>query len=134
VALHRTRQADAERLCRKLQRPLARRVSERAPVRKSQRGSPDHRGMEDRLQHQPTAHEPQRAHTDRVCNPPLSGAEPEQTLLINEGKQGSRSIGMSPITSANQVAGNSIDRAPPLLIWFSACNVSNAGMSSAVAV
>ena len=39
-----------------------------------------------------TAHEPQRAHTDRVCNPPHSGAEPEQTLLINEGNLGSRSM------------------------------------------
>jgi putative transposase len=61
------------------------RLPERAPVRKSQRDSADHRGMEDRLQHQPTAHEPQRAHTDRVCNPPQQGPNPEQTLLINEG-------------------------------------------------
>ena len=37
-------------------------------------GPPDHRRMEDRLQHQPTAHEPQRAHTNRVRNPPHSGA------------------------------------------------------------
>ena len=29
-----------------------------------QRGASDHRSMEDRLQHQPTAHEPQRAHTN----------------------------------------------------------------------
>ena len=39
-----------------------------------QRGTPDHRRMEDRLQHQPTAHEPQRAHTDRVRSTPRSGA------------------------------------------------------------
>ena len=36
----------------------------------SSRGQRDHRRMEDRLQHQPTAHEPQRAHTDRVCSTP----------------------------------------------------------------
>src|ERR1700712_3921834 len=48
--------------------------------------------MEGRQQPHRPAPEPQRAHTDRVCNPPHSGAEPEQTLLINEGKQGSRSI------------------------------------------
>ncbi|MGY3695627.1 hypothetical protein ACVIGA_005707 [Bradyrhizobium sp. USDA 3240] len=28
---------------------------------------------------------------DRVCNPPQQGPNPEQTLLINEGKSGSRS-------------------------------------------
>jgi putative transposase len=55
------------------------------------RSSPDHRGMEDRLQHQPTAHEPQWAHTDRVRNPPQQGPNPERTLLINEGKSRSRS-------------------------------------------
>jgi Integrase core domain len=38
-----------------------------------------------------TAHEPQRTHTNRVRNPPQPGQRPEQTLLINEGKQGSRS-------------------------------------------
>src|SRR6202012_4073661 len=91
MALHRARQADAERFCRKLQRPTARRVSQRAPVCQSQRGSSDHRGMEDRLQHQSTAHEPQRAHTDRVRNPPQQGPNPERTLLINGGKLGIRS-------------------------------------------
>ena len=38
------------------------------------RGPQDHRSMEDRLQHQPTAHEPQRAHTDGVCSTPHPGA------------------------------------------------------------
>lgn len=88
VALYRARQADAERVCRKLQRVPARRVSERAPVRQSQRGPPDHRGMEDRLQHQPTAHEPQRAYTDRICNPPQEGPNPERILLINGANWG----------------------------------------------
>lgn len=40
---------------------------------------------------QPTAHEPQGAHTDRVRNPPQQGPNPERPLLINEGKLGSRS-------------------------------------------
>ena len=64
MALHRAGQTDAEWLRRELQRPPARRVPQRAPVRQPQGGAPDHRRMEDRLQHQPTAHEPQRAHTD----------------------------------------------------------------------
>ena len=37
----------------------------------------DHRSMEGRLQHQPTAHEPQRAHTNRVRSTPQSGAKLE---------------------------------------------------------
>src|ERR1700691_546635 len=47
--------------------------------------------MEERLQHQPTALEPQRAHTNRVCSTPQGGAKLEQTLLMIEGKLGSRS-------------------------------------------
>src|SRR6202050_1535739 len=47
--------------------------------------------MEVRLQHQSTAHEPQRAHTNRVRSTPHAGAKLEQTLLMNEGKLGSRS-------------------------------------------
>ena len=81
----------AERLDRELQRSTARRMLERAPVRQPEGGAPDHRRLEDRLQHQPTALEPQRAHTDRICNPPQPGPNPEQTLLINGGKLGSRS-------------------------------------------
>src|SRR3954466_5569452 len=91
MALHRTRQADAEWLCRELKWTPTRRVPERAPVRQPQRGPPDHRGVEDRLQYQPAAHEPQRAHADRICSPPQQGPNPERTLLINEGKLGSRS-------------------------------------------
>src|ERR1700691_519575 len=47
--------------------------------------------MEERLQHQPTALEPQRAHTNRVRSTPQGGAKLEQTLLMIEGKLGSRS-------------------------------------------
>jgi Integrase core domain len=60
--------------------------------RKPRRGTPDHRRMEDRLQYQPTAHEPQRAHPHWVRSTPRSGAKLEQTLLMNEGKSGSRSV------------------------------------------
>jgi hypothetical protein len=48
--------------------------------------------MEDRLQHQPTAHEPQRAHPNRVRSTPRGGAKLEQTLLMNGYISGSRSI------------------------------------------
>jgi transposase InsO family protein len=68
-----------------------RRVPQRAPVHQSQRSARDHRRMEDRLQHQLPAHEPQRAHTDRVRSTPSTGAKLEQILLMNEGKLGSRS-------------------------------------------
>ena len=64
VALYCAGQTDAEWVYRKLQRPTARRVSERTLVHQPQGGAPDHRRMEDRLQHQPTALEPQGAHTD----------------------------------------------------------------------
>ena len=74
MALHRTRQTDAEWICRKLQRPPARRVPQRTPVQQPQGGTPDHRRLEDRLQHKPTALEPQRAHTNRVRSTPRSGA------------------------------------------------------------
>src|SRR6185437_4335766 len=58
--------------------------------------------MEDRLQHQPTALEPQRAHTNRVRSTPQAGAKLEQTLLMNEGNLGSRSVGiMSCLTDRN---------------------------------
>ena len=45
------------------------------------RGPPDHRRMEDRLQHQPTAHEPQRAHTDRVRSTPQQGQNQNRLSL-----------------------------------------------------
>src|SRR6476469_8381120 len=54
--------------------------------------------MEDRLQHQPTAHEPQRAHTNRVRSTPQAGAKLEQTLLMNGDKLGSRSTGTTIVT------------------------------------
>src|ERR1700677_3344284 len=91
MALHCTGQADAEWLRRELQRPPARRVPQGAPVRKPHRGARHHRRMEERLQHQPTALEPQRAHTNRVRSSPQGGAKLEQTLLMIEGKLGSRS-------------------------------------------
>jgi putative transposase len=49
MALHRSRQADPERLHRELQWPAARRVPQRAPLRQPARGQKDHRRMEDRL-------------------------------------------------------------------------------------
>jgi hypothetical protein len=53
-----------------------------------------HADLVDRLQHQPTALEPQRAHTNRVRSTPRSGAKLEQTLLMNEGKFGRRSAAL----------------------------------------
>src|SRR5579862_4454951 len=47
--------------------------------------------MEGGLQHSTTSFEPQRAHTNRVRSTPHAGAKLEQTLLMNEGKLGSRS-------------------------------------------
>src|SRR6478609_1216641 len=92
MGLQRAGEADAERVRRKLQRPLARRMPQRASVHQPGRSSPDHRRMEDRLQHEQTAHEPRRAHTDRVRSTPQGGAKLEQILLMNEGMLGSRSV------------------------------------------
>src|SRR6185312_14150361 len=64
--------------------------------------------MEDRLQHQPTAHEPQRAHTNRVRSTPQAGAKLEQTLLMNEGKLGSRSRARADL--ANALSGAIVHR------------------------
>src|SRR6204780_1599961 len=91
MALHRPGQTDAEWICRELQWTPSRRVSQRALVHHAQTGARDHRRMEDRLQHQPPALEPQRAHANRVRSTPQPGAKLEQTLLMNEGKLGSRS-------------------------------------------
>lgn len=55
MALHRAGQADAERLHRILQRPDARRASERKPVRRSWSGPPTHRRMGHRLQYREAA-------------------------------------------------------------------------------
>ncbi len=95
LALHRAGQAAAERLRRELQRPAARRVPERAPLRQPQGGAPDHRSLEDRLQHSPAAHEPQRPHANRVCQPVPNGPEPEQTLLMNGYPSGAGSQSQS---------------------------------------
>ena len=51
VALHRTRQTDAERLHRIIQRQDARRASQRKPVSQSRPGSANHRRLGCRLQH-----------------------------------------------------------------------------------
>ena len=51
MALHRTRQADAERLHRILQRPHARRASQREPIPRSRSGSANHHCLGCRLQH-----------------------------------------------------------------------------------
>jgi len=92
AALLRAWRADAERLYRMLDWPNARRVCMNDHMFvEPQRCAPDHRRLGDLLQHQPTAHEPQRAHTDGVRNLLKSRRNPEQTLPINEGKQGSRS-------------------------------------------
>ena len=61
MALHRAGQADAERLRREPHRPPARRMPQRAPVPQPPGGAPDHRSLEDRLQHRPAAHEPRAA-------------------------------------------------------------------------
>ena len=55
VALHRTRQTDAERLHRIIQRQDARRATQRKPVSRSRSGSANHRRLGCRLQHQEAA-------------------------------------------------------------------------------
>ena len=64
----------------------------------------DRRRMEDRLQHQPTALEPQRAHTSRVHSTPQSRGKTGTTLLMNEDKLGSRSRG--PIQSGPRLVSS----------------------------
>src|SRR6202000_893984 len=46
--------------------PLRDAVPNKTSLPNPQGGPPAHRGMEDRLQHHPTPHEPQRAHANRV--------------------------------------------------------------------
>ncbi len=92
VALHRAGQADAERLRREPERPLPRRMPQRAPVPQPAGGPPAHRRMEDRLQRPPTAHEPRRPHPERVRNPVPEGPQREQSPVMNEGKLGATSI------------------------------------------
>jgi hypothetical protein len=55
---HRSRQADAERLDRELQRPLSARSASIRAGSRACRGAPRHRGLAARLQRAPAAHEP----------------------------------------------------------------------------
>lgn len=91
VALHRSRQADAERLRREPQRALPRRVPERDTVPWAGPRSPRHRGVENRLQHRTTPHEPRRARPERVCCTIPRGSEPERILVMNGDNPGARS-------------------------------------------
>ena len=67
LALHRAGQADAERLGRKLQRLPARRAAERDDVAEPSARPRGAGGLAERLQWRTTAHEPRRAHAERVC-------------------------------------------------------------------
>ncbi len=67
LALHPARQTAAERLHRVVQRPATGRMPERDAVLELAGGAPDHRSLADRLQRGTAPHEPQRAHTKRVC-------------------------------------------------------------------
>ena len=78
MALHRAGQTHAKRLCGELQRQTEGRVPQRAPVPQLPACPRDHRRMEDRLQPEPTPHEPRRAHPERVCNPVTNGPKREQ--------------------------------------------------------
>ncbi len=91
VALHRARQAHPERLRREPERALPGRVLERAPLPERADSPPYRRGLADRLQSPPAAHEPRRPHPERVRNPVHTGPEPERTLVMNGGNQGARS-------------------------------------------
>ena len=64
--LHRPRIALAERLDRVVQRAPARRVSERPTLRVPVRSAGPSRGLEDRLQHEPTSQRAWLAHPGRV--------------------------------------------------------------------
>src|SRR5215469_1842235 len=57
--------------------------------------------MEDRLQHQTAAHEPQLARTNRVCS--HQGQNQNGFLLTTEGESGSRS-GLAHEPSVNRVS------------------------------
>ena len=66
------------------------RRSERAPVQEPRCSPPDHRGMEDRLQPQPLAHEPERAYPSSLCNPTASRGIRKQDSAYERGQVGSR--------------------------------------------
>jgi transposase InsO family protein len=78
MALHRARQTDAERLRRKLQRPPAGRMPERAPVHQSAPCPPLDRGMAQRLQPSPPAYEPRRPYPAGIPQTVRKGPNPEQ--------------------------------------------------------
>ena len=73
MALHRAWETDAEWIRRELRWTATRRVPERAPVCQPQRGASDHRRMEDRLQHQPAAFEPEGSHRSSSQHAPMRG-------------------------------------------------------------
>ena len=79
LALHRARQAHAERLGRKLQRADARGMPERTPVPVSAPCLPHDCGMARRLQSPPPTFEPRRAHTAGVSPTVKRGPNPEQS-------------------------------------------------------
>ncbi len=62
--------------------------------------TPDHRGMEDRLQPHPPTHEPERAHPSSLCNPPPAAAYEKQDSAYERGHVGGRvtvrHAGLSP--------------------------------------
>ena len=66
VDLHRPGLTLAERLDRVVQRPDARRAAQRLALRQPARGPGAHRGLADRLQHEPSALCPRRPHPQRV--------------------------------------------------------------------
>src|SRR4051794_17226873 len=92
VALHRSRQADAEWLRGEPQRSLPRRMPQRAPVPRLARRPTDHRGLADRLQPSPAAYEPSRSHPERVCNPVHQGPYGAQSPIMSEGMTGATSL------------------------------------------
>ena len=59
----------------------------------------DRRRMDDRLQHQPIALEPQRAHTNRVRSTPQGGEDRNKLHPMNEGKLGSRLLTIHAISA-----------------------------------
>ena len=59
-------------------------------------GTPDHRGLADRLQCLPTSYQSRRVHSERVCNPISTGPQPQRILVISEGINGAGSIPVVP--------------------------------------
>jgi putative transposase len=78
VAFHRSRQAGAERLRRKLQWPPARRVPERDAVHVADAGAPGARRMAARLQHRAAAFSHRLAHPGRARCSTLTATGPRR--------------------------------------------------------